>query len=300
MGFRTVVITKHVTCSYKNGYLVLENDDQKMIHLSEVDAVIFDTMAFSTTGVLLCQLVKQKIAVVFCDEHHLPLCYLLPLSAHHASSRHILLQSKWNDSPKSFLWSLIVKNKICKQAELLLKNGYQEEGKLLISYIPSVLDNDKTNREAFAAKVYFNVLFGKQFSRDDGFSTINAMLNYGYAILLSLITREIVAAGYLPQMGIHHCNEGNPYNLACDLMEPFRPIVDNIVFTNKEVPELTQEVKEQFWGLLQLQFSYGGMKRYLASILHLYVHECLGFMETGEIDDLINYKDEIYAFDGLL
>ena len=269
MSFRTVVITKHVKCSYKNDYLVVQSDSQKMIHLSEIDAVIFDTMAFTITGVLLVELVKRKIAVVFCDESHLPNSYLYPFRDH--------------------LWALIVRHKITKQAELLAKVGFQEKSDQLLSYVKQVTDNDTKNREGFAAKVYFRTLFGPKFSRDVG-SPVNTMLNYGYSILLSMITREIVASGFISQIGIHHCNDSNPFNLACDLMEPFRPIVDEIVYSHQKESTLVLEVKQTFWGLLQMKFLYKGMSSYLSNIIHLYVHECLNFLGQGEIGELVVYE----------
>ncbi|MCH3908597.1 MAG: type II CRISPR-associated endonuclease Cas1 [Sphaerochaeta sp.] len=288
MGFRTVVITKHVKCYYKNDYLVVQGDTQKMVHLSEIDAVIFDTTAMTVTGVILTELVKWKIAVVFCDERHIPSCYLLPLTANFISTKRIFAQMQWDEKRKDYLWGVIVKYKIEKQAFVLQKKHLEAE-KQVSSYGMAVQDGDVTNREAFAAKVYFNALFGKDFSRD-GDSSLNAMLNYGYSILVSLITKEVVAAGYLPQIGIHHCSEYNPYNLVCDLMEPFRPIVDDVVFENRAQGKLTLLVKEQFWGMLQMQFVYGGALRYLSTILHLYVHECMAFLENGEVKELLMYE----------
>ena len=288
MGFRTVVITKHVKCYYKNDYLVVQNECQKMIHLSEIDAVIFDTAAVTVTGVILSEMIKWKIAVVFCDERHIPSCYLLPLTAHFTSAKNIFEQMNWSQARKDYLWSGIVKHKIERQS-LLLREEMFPENEILKKYAEEIQEADRTNREAFAAKVYFNALFGKDFSRDDE-SSINAMLNYGYSILISLVTKEVVSAGYLPQIGIHHCNEYNPYNLVCDLMEPFRPIVDQIVFTNRNKKELDLEIKEKFWGLCQLQFWYGNAKRYLSNILHLYVHECLTFLASGEIKELAMYE----------
>jgi len=288
LGFRTVVITKHVKCFYKNDYLVVQGDSQKMVHLSEIDAVIFDTTAVTVTGVILTELIKRKIAVVFCDERHIPSCYLLPLSANFVSTKRIFEQMQWTEQRKAYLWGVVVRYKIEKQAFVLQENHFPES-KSVISYADSVQEGDPSNREAFAAKVYFNALFGKDFSRDNS-GPLNSMLNYGYSILVSLVTKEVVAAGYLPQIGVHHCSEYNPYNLVCDLMEPFRPIVDNIVFENRMQKKLTLEVKEKFWGLLQMQFFYGGAKRYLSTILHLYVHECMNFLASGEVKELLIYE----------
>ena len=125
------------------------------------------------------------------------------------------------------MWQKIIKNKIINQA-LMLNKIKSKKYDLVLSYVEEVKLGDKTNREGHSAKVYFNELFGKDFVRNNS-DEINAALNYGYAILLSTINKEVVSNGYLTQLGIHHKNEFNQFNLSCDLMEPVRVIIDNFV-----------------------------------------------------------------------
>lgn len=139
--------------------------------------------------------------------------------------------------------------------------------------MPEVRSGDPTNREGAAARLYFQALFGKGFSRDDE-TPLNAALNYGYAILLSSVNREIVARGYLTQIGICHRNEYNLYNLSCDLMEPFRPIVDKLVFDNVD-GGFSKGEKRLLVDMLNMAVPYRGGSYRVASAISLYVQDCL-------------------------
>ena len=233
MSFRTVVITKQSKISYKNRFLVVKQEDnEKYIHLSEIDTVIVDSISVSISSYLLKELADNKINIIFCDEKHNPFGELVPYYSKHNTSKMIKEQIKWKQSEKDKLWAEIVKNKIMNQA-LLLKKIKSSKYKLVLSYVNEVVDGDKTNREGHAAKVYFNALYGNNFVRNQD-DSINAALNYGYAVLLSTINKEIINNGYLTQLGIHHKNEFNEFNLTCDLMEPFRVIIDNFIYYNQE------------------------------------------------------------------
>ncbi|MEG0577135.1 MAG: type II CRISPR-associated endonuclease Cas1, partial [Bacilli bacterium] len=232
MSFRTVVITKQSKLSYKNRFLVVKQDiDEKYIHLSEIDTIIVDSIAVSISAYLLKELSDNKINIIFCDEKHNPFGELTSFYSSHNSSKKIIKQIEYSKNLKDLLWTEIIKNKISNQA-LLLNKLKSENYNLLLSYINDVKIGDKTNREGHAAKVYFNSVFGKKFIRHDS-DSINAGLNYGYAILLSTINKEIISLGYITQLGIHHRNEYNEFNLSCDLMEPFRVIIDNYVYYNR-------------------------------------------------------------------
>ena len=233
MSFRTVVITKQSKISYKNRFLVVKQDsDEKYIHLSEIDTIIVDSISVSISAYLLKELSDNKINIVFCDEKHNPFGELSSYYSRHNTSKQIKKQTNWKQSNKDKLWAEIVKNKITNQALLLQKNDSKKYN-LLLSYVEEVKSGDKTNREGHAAKVYFSELFGKEFVRNEG-DNINSALNYGYAILLSTVNKEIVSNGYLTQLGIHHKNEFNQFNLTCDLMEPFRVIIDHFIYYHQD------------------------------------------------------------------
>ena len=287
MSFRTVVITRQSKISYKNRFLVVKKEnDEKYIHLSEIDTVIVDSISVSISAYLLKELADNKINIIFCDEKHNPFGEIVPYYSKHNTSKMIKEQIKWKTTDKDKIWSEIVKNKIMNQA-LLLKKTKSDKYKLVLSYIDEVVDGDKTNREGHAAKVYFNALFGNDFVRNSD-DSINAALNYGYAILLSTINKEIINNGYLTQLGIHHKNEFNEFNLTCDLMEPFRIVIDNFVYYNQE-RKLDTEYKLDIVNILNGTFKYQGKNYTLKDIIKMYVKNTLDSVNNSE-----NYKEFVY------
>lgn len=231
MSWRTVVISQNAKLDYQMGYLVVRCRETKKIYLKEIGTLIIESTAVSLTSYLLSELIKNKIKVIFCDEKRNPSSELLPYYGSHDTSIKLRKQMEWTDSNKSAVWTEIVSEKIRVQSDLLYKLGMTEAG-LLTSYIEQIEFADSTNREGHAAKVYFNALFGKDFTRTEE-NPINAALNYGYSILLSTFNREIVANGYITQVGLFHDNMFNPFNLASDLMEPYRPLIDEMVYFMK-------------------------------------------------------------------
>lgn len=287
MSFRTVVITKQSKISYKNRFLVVKQEnDEKYIHLSEIDTIIVDSISVSISAYLLKELADNKINIIFCDEKHNPFGEVVPYYSKHNTSKMIKEQIKWKVSDKDKIWAEIVKNKIMNQA-LLLKKTKSSKYKLILSYIDEVVDGDKTNREGHAAKVYFNALFGNDFVRNSD-DSINAALNYGYAILLSTINKEIINNGYLTQLGIHHKNEFNEFNLTCDLMEPFRIVIDNFVYYNQD-RKLDTEYKLDIVNILNGTFKYQGKNYTLKDIIKMFVKNTL-----ESINNSGNFKEFVY------
>ena len=146
---------------------------------------------------------------------------------------------------------------------------------------------DSTNREGHAAKVYFGALFGKGFTREI-YDDINAKLNYGYSIILSYINREIVACGYLTMIGINHHNEYNPYNLACDLIEPFRVLVDEITYNNINEP-FDAEMKIKLVRILEKEVKYE-KKYYLSDAISLYINNILNSLTNNDTSKIKLFK----------
>lgn len=287
MSFRTVVITKQSKISYKNRFLVVKQEnDEKYIHLSEIDTIIVDSISVSISAYLLKELADNKINIIFCDEKHNPFGEVVPYYSRHNTSKMIKEQIKWKSTDKDKLWAEIVKNKIINQA-MFLKKVRSAKSKLILSYIDDVVDGDKTNREGHAAKVYFNALFGNDFVRNSD-DSINAALNYGYAILLSTINKEIINNGYLTQLGIHHKNEFNEFNLTCDLMEPFRVVIDNFVYYNQE-RKFDTEYKLDIVNILNGTFKYQGKNYTLKDIIKMFVKSTL-----ESVNNLENYKEFVY------
>lgn len=210
MSWRTVVITKHVKLSYKNGYLIVRGEQEQMIHLSEIHTLLIDTTRAVLTAYLISELMKQKIKVIFCDEKRQPESEIVPYYGAHNTSKKIKEQLAWSISAQQEIWTAIIAEKIQQQQRLLNKLGLPAAQKLK-NYLADLQLYDVTNREGHAAKVYFNALFGKDFVRESD-DTINIALNYGYTILLSTFNKEIVSQGYLTQIGLKHTNQFNYLN----------------------------------------------------------------------------------------
>ncbi len=287
MSFRTVVISRKSKISYKNRFLVVKREeDEKYIHLSEIDTIIVDSISVSISAYLLKELAENKINIMFCDEKHNPFGELVPYYSKHNTSKMIKEQISWKATDKDKMWAEIVKNKIMNQA-LLLRKLKSSKYELVLSYVDEVVNGDKTNREGHAAKVYFNALFGNKFVRNAD-DSINAALNYGYAILLSTINKEIINNGYLTQLGIHHKNEFNEFNLTCDLMEPFRIVVDNFVYYNQD-RKFDTEYKMDIVNILNNTFNYLNKNYTLKDIIRMFVKSTLEI-----IGDSDSYKRFIY------
>lgn len=267
MSWRTVVISNTAKLDYQMGFMVVRQQSTNRIHLSEVGMLIIETTSVSITAALLCELTKKKIKVVFCDEKRNPSSELMPYYGSHDTSSKIRTQIAWTDSIKKSVWTVIVTEKIRKQAEHLESkslSGYED----LYDYMREIVFGDETNREGHAARVYFNSLFGLGFVRNTE-DSMNAALNYGYSLILSTFTREIVANGYLTQLGLFHDNMFNPFNLASDLMEPFRPIVDS--FACKLNPSVFETEEKHFMlGLLQDEVEIAGRKEMVTNAIKIY------------------------------
>lgn len=287
MSFRSIVVTSQSKLTYKNRYLVVKKDMQEQyVHLSEIDTIIVDSISVSISAYLLKEVSEHKINIIFCDEKHNPFGELKSYYSRYNSSKTILNQIKWKNKEKDLLWSLIVKNKILNQS-LVLKKLEASQYNLVDSYIDEVKIGDKTNREGHAAKVYFNALFGKNFVRNNT-DSINAALNYGYAVLLSTINKEIINNGFITQLGIHHKNEFNDFNLTCDLMEPLRPIIDLFVYYNMK-RDFDKQYKLDMVNLFNHTFKFQNKMYTLKDVIKLYVKSTLDFMEKGK-----EYENFIY------
>ncbi len=279
MGWRTVVVSKNCKLSYKNDYLVVRSVELQMIHLSEISTIIVENGMVSITSYLINELAQKKIKLIFCDEKHNPSCEIIPYYGSFNTSKKILIQTEWDKTKKQKAWQQIIKYKIHNQAMLLKKldiNGYDK----LLEYEEQVEINDKTNREGHSAKVYFNLLFGMDFIRGTEDNT-NASLDYGYAIILSMLNRAVVNKGYITQLGINHRSEFNQFNLSCDLMEVFRPLVDEIVFKNREFA-FEKVYKRKLIDVYNRIVTIKGRNYYLDNAVSIFIKNVFDYIEGNE------------------
>ena len=285
MGWRTVVVSNNCKLSFKNDYLIIRNEELKMIYLPEIETIIIESGMISITSYLINEIAQRKINLIFCDEKHNPSCELLPYYGSFNTSKKIANQINWKN--KDVVWQNIIKNKIHNQAMLLKKAGIKEYTNL-IEYENQVELNDISNREGHAAKLYFNLLFGDNFIRN-GLDVRNSALNYGYSILLSMLNREIIKKGYITPLGINHRNEFNQFNLSCDLMEIFRPLVDEIVYKNGE-RELTKEYKHEIVNISNRKIKVEGKEQYLSNAVPIIIKSIFNSLESDNVGKILNYE----------
>ncbi|MEG0963419.1 MAG: type II CRISPR-associated endonuclease Cas1 [Lachnospiraceae bacterium] len=290
MSWRTVVVSKSAKLDYKLDYLVVRQETTTKIHLSEIEFLLIESTSVSITVALLSELVKRKIKVILCDEKRNPSSELLPYYGSHDTSIKVRQQVAWTETMKSDVWTEIVSEKIRKQKEFLELLG-KTEAKLLNEYIEQMQPRDSTNREGHAAKVYFNAIFGMEFTRTAD-NPINAALNYGYTIILSAFNREVVSNGYITQLGLFHGNMFNQFNLSSDFMEPFRILVDKKVYT-MEPQKFEQEEKMELVNLLNQEVNIDGKRNFVSNAIKIYCKSIFEALNEHDISRIRFYRNEL-------
>lgn len=233
-------------------YPVEDNKEENSVPVEDVGLILLDNPQIMVSNALLMALNENNTAVLSCDTSHLPYGLMLPMFSHHAFSEKLQFQLEASQPLMKNLWQQTVISKIENQAALLRKVGI--DTKKMDFYITDVKSGDPGNVEGRAAAYYWDNIFGDGlFLRHRFGEPPNNLLNYGYAVLRAIVARSLVASGIFPSIGIHHRNKYNPYCLADDIMEPFRPYVDSLVLDiikeNEDFGELTPSLKKQ---LLQI------------------------------------------------
>lgn len=282
MGFRVITISSRCKLESQLNYLVVRSEHNTRILFDEIETVIIANTQASLTCAVLSEFINHHIKVIFCDEKRNPQSELMGLNESYRSSETIASQVEWTQAQKDNLWQLIIKEKLKEQADVALKLSCPSTASALASYSDAVMPGDPDNREGTGAHLYFETIFGLGFNRNNDRDERNAFLNYGYSLLLSSINQEIVASGYLTQIGIHHRGKQNPFNLACDFMEPLRPLIDIKVLKG----EVTQEnFKKTFQSMMaEEEVTYQGRKMFLSNAIHLYVLSLLNALSGDALD----------------
>ena len=280
MGWRTVVVNTHSKLSYKNNHLIFKDASRtELIHLSEVDILLLEATDIVLSTMLIKRLVDENILVIFCDDKRLPTAYLMPYYGRHDSSLQLSRQIAWDEEAKAQIWTTIIAQKILNQAFYLGSCGFLEKSQSVIDLYHGLDLFDPSNREGHAARIYFNTLFGNDFSREQD-SDINAALDYGYTLILSMFAREIVLSGCMTQFGLKHANQFNQFNLASDIMEPFRPIIDRIVYENRNSSFV--KIKRELFTIFSDTFHYNGKYMYLSNIVSDYTKKVIQALNQPE------------------
>ncbi len=283
MGWRSVIITQHAKLTYSMQMMIVQTRDGiNQIPIEDINLLLVSTTQAVITSALISKLAQNQTKVIFVDDKGNP---IVETAVYYPGTRNmakLTQQFNWDDHLKELLWTRIVSQKIKNQIAVLA--NYHLNKDEVQSELDQLEINDESNREAIAARKYFMLLFDKDFVRRDT-SAINAALDYGYAILLSSFNREIAMNGYLTYFGIHHCSQENQFNLASDLMEPFRPFIDYWVKAHERIKELTPDIKYGLVELLSLEIKFNGKKTLLTNAIAVYVRECLKFL-SGDSKEL--------------
>lgn len=251
--------------SLRNNQMIINTKEmpemQRSVPIEDIGFVILEHQQTNITLPLLNALSDNNVAVVFCGDNFMPNAMLMNLDSNKTQGESYRAQIEASEPLKKGLWKQIVEAKIRNQVALLNKLG--KNGEVLKPYYTNVKSGDSDNREGVAAKIYWDELFGEDFIRSREGVEPNNMLNYGYTLLRAAVARALMGSGLFPAFGIFHRNRYNAFPLADDIMEPYRPYVDEIVFdlyANGE-RKLTKDVKSQLLRLLFTDTAFGKITR---------------------------------------
>lgn len=275
--------TDSAVISVSKGFLLIRRDTaEDKIPLSDIESLIINAHGALISNHAIMRLTENGIPLVHCATNAMPCAITLHYGANVYRKDRIQMQIAASQPLKKNLWQQVIKAKVGNQATVLDVCGKSSQDLHVMA--AKVGSGDPGNIEAIAARAYWERLFGKGFRRKPELEGINSYLNYGYAILRASFCRNLVAAGLLPELGIHHHNQMNPFCLADDLMEPFRPFVDLLVKALNLPPEapLTTKHKRHLISILDLELSWQGKKTHLRFVIPLLIQQF--------INSLINKK----------
>lgn len=284
MSWRVIYVEESEYLSlYLDNIKVKKGDEDILLPISDIHTIILDNYKTTLSVHLINALTKNNVNVVVCGIDHLPESLIIPIAGSYYAPKMFLKQLSWDDNLKKRLHKKIIISKITNQKELLKSiNPISPVIKTLDKYILEVVDGDITNREGLAAKVYFRALFGENFKRFDE-DVLNAGLNYGYAILRSQISKTLIGKGLNTMLGIFHKGNTNYFNLSDDVIEPFRPIIDNWVVKNLMNEKIfKKEHKIELIKQTTKKIKYKNLNQTIFNTISIYVDDIIKFFDTGE------------------
>ncbi len=289
---------------YLDNIEIHKGEDKYVIPLSDIGIIVLDGMATSITTRLLAACSTYNVVLVICDKKHIPCGMYMPFNQHSRTVKAVRKQVQWDKKTKDNLWQKIIEYKIHNQSKVLYHFTKNKEKLMqLQDYIDEIKPGDISNREGHAAKVYFNTIFGNDFSRGDD-CIENAMLNYGYAIIRAYITRAIVSYGYNPSLGIFHKSEYNSFCLADDFLEIFRPIVDAYVISyllemEEKIKFLSQEVRAWLVDILSLRVRFENQYQKISTVIDKFVLQCVDYLDLDIKNKKMISNFEINTIEGI-
>lgn len=295
MAYRNVMITTPCRISCKQGQLLVQGDVSASFPIEDLLSVLIESRQCTITTAALSALAKEGVAVFTCDEKHIPCAVTLPFSRHSRQLEVTHQQLNWTVSEKNRWWQQIVQAKIRNQAECLALCGRCEKAVILRKRSDAVRRGDSENIEATAAAIYFPALFEEGFTRGAEADTRNAALNYGYAILRGCMARCLAVYGFIPWMGLHHESTLNAWNLADDMMEPYRPVVDLFVAAQvgPDAP-LDTRLKSWLFNLLNMDIRSGGQRYSVAYAMERQTQSLRSNAKTLILPELLPLQPHSY------
>ena len=299
MAFRNVYIQNDVKLKVHNEQLsILKNTEEYTVPLEDINSICIESQKSVITAYMLRKCIEHDIVLYICDEKHLPTGILIGTNNYSRQLKNIKLQFEVSRPLNKRIWQEIVKRKIENQATCLLILNKEKEYKKLQEMILGVNSGDSTNVEARAAAYYFRFLFDKPLNRKIDCME-NAALNYGYAIIRGIIARSLIMYGFEPAIGIFHHNQLNNFNLADDLIECFRPIVDLYVATNIDLrkSELDTQDKQILYNIVnclvlidEKKFNIQGAVEYMIKSLSTSMNNKENLIVLPKLIDLEEYR----------
>ncbi|UOR10508.1 type II CRISPR-associated endonuclease Cas1 [Halobacillus amylolyticus] len=287
MAYRHIIIRNPAKLSVKNHQLVIKQEETVQIPIEDVCTLTIEDPAITLTGVLLSECAAHHVEVIVCDQKRTPSALLQPFHQHSRQKAVLDMQVGLSKPFKKRVWQKIVRTKIENQARCLDLMFQSDKANLLYSISRQVESGDRSNREAYAAKYYFNQLFGGEFTRRRE-DVHNISLNYGYSLIRSLVARALVRYGYTPSLGVFHDSQTNAFNLADDFMEPLRPFVDLTVamYVDKE-EEWSRDIKEKLFNILSYSAFWKGEKQSITNGVDLMMKSYVATCRNGDVSMLV-------------
>ncbi len=262
---RTLFFSHPVYLSLKDNQLVCEYKDEselkKVVPIEDIGFVVIENQQVKISIPLINSLADNNVALVFCDKAAFPNVMIQPLNGNTTQGESYRHQLNATEPLKKSLWKQCIEAKIKNQAQLLSKLNL--DGKMLLPLYNNVKSGDSDNREGIAAKLYWKELFGRRFVREREGEPPNNLLNYGYTILRAAVARSLIGSGLFPGFGIFHKSKYNAFPLADDIMEAYRPFIDEIVYAmfHEGLVELNKEAKSRLVRILYVDCDFKTMKR---------------------------------------
>ncbi len=292
MSFRQIIVKQANYLSFSNNSIKVNYENESVfnvtIPIEDVAIIVIEKSNSIISLNLINKCMENNIIIIICNEKKLPQGIIKSFSNHYKQLENTYKQIEYSNTQKKILWKEIIKQKINNQMSVIkFTTGNKDVIDKIHKHQKEIKRNDVTNREAVCAKLFFEEIYGNEFKRfiDD---KINSTLNYGYSILVSSIVRQLVSFGIDPRFGIWHSSKSNSLNLAYDLVEPFRPIVDYYIYNKYEfiTKDLTPKIRRELVSLLNATIECEGKKYRLQNAIELFVKQYMLILRGEEKDFL--------------